>query len=324
VAIGLTGLLAPSAPALAIAVALDLAIGDPEYPAHPVRLIGRSLRRIEATLRRTGADGYAGGIVLFLLLVLIWPELISIVVIRLAAVSVGAGWAAHVFFLYSFLALGDLLRHGWAIERAVRKGDLPAARERVARLVGRDTAPMDAAACRRAAAESLSENLTDGFTSPLFWYVLGGLPLLVVFKVVSTMDSMVGYKTPEYLKFGRCGARLDDAMNYVPARLTWLLVALVAALVPGCSSKKALRVGLEQHALLPGPNAGWSEAAVAGAIQRRLVGPIWLNGALVTDAWLGDPRDPPMETAADYGRTSLLITASGIAAAAIACGCFAR
>jgi adenosylcobinamide-phosphate synthase len=185
-------------------------------------------------------------------------------------------------------------------------------------LVGRDTAPMDGAACRRAAVESLSENLTDGFTSPLFWYVIGGLPLLVLFKVVSTMDSMVGYKTPPYLRFGWCGARLDDAMNFIPARLTWLAIAAVAAMWPGCSAPKAWRIGLEQHALLPGPNSGWSEAATAGAIQRRLVGPIWRNGELVTTLWLGDPLDPPLATAADYDTASTLIRASGLAATAAA------
>jgi adenosylcobinamide-phosphate synthase len=128
----------------------------------------------------------------------------------------------------------------------------------------------------------------------------------------------VGYKTPRYRTFGWCGARLDDVMNFVPARLTWLLVAAVAAVLPGYSGRKALRVGLEQHALLPGPNAGWSEAAVAGAIGRRLVGPIWLNRQLVTDQWLGDRVDPPLETAEDYRRASRLVTIAGISAAAAA------
>jgi adenosylcobinamide-phosphate synthase len=229
-----------------------------------------------------------------------------------------AGAAAHVFMVYSFLALGDLLRHGRDIERAVAAGTLEVARRNVSKLVGRDTDPMDGAACRRAAVESLSENLTDGFTSAVFWYAVGGLPLLTLFKVVSTMDSVVGYKTPRYRHFGWCGARLDDLMNFVPARLTWLLVAAVAAVLPAYSGRKALRVGIEQHALLPGPNAGWSEAAVAGALGRRLVGPIWLKGQLVTDQWLGDSADPPLATAADYGRASGLVAISGISAAAAA------
>src|SRR5207244_3824087 len=157
------------------------------------------------------------------------------------------------------------------------------ARLAVSALVGRDTDRMDAAGCRRAAVESLSENLTDGFVSPVFWYVLGGVPGLVLFKIVSTMDSMVGYKTPTHLRFGWCGARLDDVMNYVPARLTWLLMSALAAILPGYSGRKAWRVGLEQHGLLLGPNSGWSEAATAGALERRIVGPIWLKGVQVTD-----------------------------------------
>jgi adenosylcobinamide-phosphate synthase len=177
---------------------------------------------------------------------------------------------------------------------------------------------MDAAACRRAAIESLSENLTDGFTSPLAWYAIGGLPGLVIFKVVSTMDSMVGYKTPRYLRFGWCGARLDDVMNYPTARATWLLIAGMAAILPSCSGLKAFRVGLRQHAILLGPNSGWSEAATAGGIQRRLVGPIWMKGQLVTDVWIGDPRDPPVQTRADVVRGLLLVTASGLGATGVA------
>ena len=234
-----------------------------------------------------------------------------------ALVSVVAAWIVHAFLLYSLLALGDLLHHVWRIESAVRAGDLPRARGAVSALVGRDTDRMDGAACRRAAVESLSENLTDGFVSPVFWYVLAGLPGLVLFKVVSTMDSMVGYKTPRYLRFGWCGARLDDVMNFVPARLTWLVIAVLAAVLPGCSGRKAWTVGLRQHGLLLGPNSGWSEAATAGALQRRIVGPIWLNGVQVTDLWIGDPSDPPFETAGDMSRAVMLVVSSGLAFAAV-------
>jgi adenosylcobinamide-phosphate synthase len=219
------------------------------------------------------------------------------------------------------LALRDLLKHSWTVENASRAGDLAEARVAIARLVGRDTDRMDIAACRRAAIESLSENLTDGFTSAIAWYVVAGLPGLVLFKVVSTMDSMVGNKTPRYLRFGWCGARLDDVMNFIPARLTWILISAVAAFVPGCSAAKALRVGWKQHAVLPGPNSGWSEAATAGGIQRKLIGPIWMGGALVTDVWVGDAGDPAAgEDETDVWRASVLVCATGLIAAAIAVG----
>lgn len=302
---------------LAAAVAADLALGDPVYRAHPVRLMGTMLSGLETGLRRVGADGYGGGIALFLLLAAVWTAIAIGAVLGAGLISPWLAWLVHGFLLYSLLALGDLLRHVWRVEQAVARGSIDEARAAVSALVGRDTARMDEAACRRAAIESLSESLTDGFTTPLFWYALGGLPGLVVFKVVSTMDSMVGYKTPRHLRFGWCGARLDDVMNFVPARLTWLLIALVAGTLPRCSGLKALRVGWQQHAILPGPNAGWSEAATAGAIGRRLVGPIWMRGQLVTDTWIGDPADPPASSRQDVTRAMALVTSTGLVATVI-------
>lgn len=318
-ALALTAALAGQPLLLAAAVLVDLVAGDPVYALHPIRLIGRSLAAFESGLRRIGLDGRAGGMLLFVLLTIVWVGGLSGLTLLIDRVSPWAALLVHGFLVYSLLALGDLLRHVWRVERALVRGDLAGARVAIAHLVGRDTAPMDAAACRRAAIESLSENLTDGFTSPLFWYALLGLPGLVLFKVVSTMDSMVGYKTPRYLYFGWCGARLDDLMNYVPARATWLLLALVAACVPGASARKAWTVGLAQHAILPGPNSGWSEAATAGGIQRRLVGPIWIRGTLVTDVWLGDPADPPAADHADVRRASVLIGVTGLSCAALVC-----
>jgi adenosylcobinamide-phosphate synthase len=311
-------ILRPHATLLAGAVLLDFLIGDPVYSAHPIRLIGRTLNWLEGLLRKLGADGYGGGIALFILLSTIWLGGTSAVLIGLQKWSHGAASFFHLFLAYSCLALHDLVRHAWAVETAARRGDLDGARTSISKLVGRDTDRMDIAACRRAAIESLSENLTDGFVSPLSWYVVAGLPGLVLFKVISTMDSMVGYKTPRYLKFGWCGARLDDLMNFVPARITWIILTLFSFVIPGCSGRKAFRVGWQQHAILPGPNSGWSEAATAGGIQRRLLGPIWAKGALVTDVWLGDPSDPPAGADSDLPRAVILNVAAGVLSAALA------
>jgi adenosylcobinamide-phosphate synthase len=311
-------ILRPHATLLAGAVLLDFLIGDPVYSAHPIRLIGRTLSWLESLLRKLGADGYGGGIALFLLLSAIWFGGTSALLIGLQKWSHGAASFFHLFLAYSCLALHDLVRHAWAVETAARRGDLDGARIAISKLVGRDTDRMDIAACRRAAIESLSENLTDGFVSPLCWYVVAGLPGLLLFKVVSTMDSMVGYKTPRYLKFGWCGARLDDLMNFVPARITWLILTLFSFVIPGCSGRKAFRIGWQQHAILPGPNSGWSEAATAGGIQRRLLGPIWAKGSLVTDVWLGDPSDPPAGVRSDLPRAVILNIAAGVLSAVLA------
>lgn len=303
--------LAPDPLLLIVAVIADLALGDPVYAWHPVRLIGRLLNGLERRLRAVGLDGYGGGVVLFFgLAAASLATLVAVTWIAGAVAAIGA-WIAHAMLLYMLLALGDLLHHVRRIESAVRLDDLVAARRAVGELVGRDTNRMDGAACRRAAVESLSESLTDGFVSPVCWYALAGLPGIVLFKIASTMDSMIGYKTPRYLRFGWCGARLDDLMNYAPARLAWIVISCVAFLLPGLSGRKAWRVGLEQHAVLLGPNSGWSEAATAGALARRIVGPLWLNGIQVTDVWVGDPGDPPLATATDVTRAIQLTVAAG-------------
>jgi adenosylcobinamide-phosphate synthase len=315
---GLTVALGARPDVLAAAVVLDLLLGDPVYRLHPVRLIGESLSLIEKALRRMGADGYGGGIVLFAILAALWVVVVAFVHLDLAALGSWPAWLFHVFIVYSLLAFGDLFRHVWRVEHALERGDLAAARTAIGRLVGRDTDRMDEGACRRAAIESMSEGLPDGYVSAIFWYVLLGLPGLIVFKVVSTMDSMVGYRTPRYLRFGWCGARLDDAMNFIPARLSWLLIAVSAVAVPRTSPAKALAIGYRQAGLLPSPNSGWPEAATAGAIRRRLVGPIWRGGQLVTEIWIGDPSDPPASERADLARATALILIAGLIAAALA------
>ena len=310
--------LSPDAALLTVGVVADLAAGDPAYAWHPVRLVGGALTWMERRLRDAGLDGYGGGVLLFVGLAAAALGGTTTLLVIASRGSTVLAWLIHAFLLYSLLALGDLLHHVRRIETAVRSGDVARSRQAVSALVGRDTDRMDGAACRRAAVESLSESLTDGFVSPVFWYVVAGVPGLVLFKVVSTMDSMVGYKTPRYLRFGWCGARLDDVMNYLPARITWLVIAAVAACLPAYSGRKAWTVALRQHHLLSGPNSGWSEAATAGALQRRIVGPIWLKGVLVTDLWIGDASDPPLETEGDMTRAVTLVVASGLVVAAAA------
>ncbi len=304
------GPLGPDAALLIAAVALDLLMGDPVYRLHPIRLMGAALTATEKILRALGADGYVGGIVLFLALTAIFGGATVFISTALSSLR----WAPavfHVYLVFSMIALGDLRKHVFAVDRAATEGDA-AARQSIAQLVGRDTSKMDAPACRRAAIESLAESLVDGFMTPIFWYALLGLPGLVTFKVVSTMDSMVGYKTDRYQKFGWCGARLDDAMNFIPARLSWLLISFVAFYLPGGAIRKGIKIGWRQHSLVPGPNAGWSEATAAGALQLRLVGPIWRAGKLVTEVWLGDPSDPPAGSSDDVRRAALLITCTAM------------
>ena len=311
-------LFAPDPFLILFAVVLDGLFGDPVYAWHPIRLIGATLSLIERMLRRLRLDGRVGGCILLLLLSTFWLGVLCGLTMVLSRVQYEVGWIFQAYIIFSMIALKDLCRHGLAIDRAA---DPDGARRAVSMLVGRDTDTMDAAACRRAGMESLSENAVDGFVSPVFWYAVLGLPGIVFFKVVSTMDSMVGFMTPRYRHFGWCGARLDDVLNYVPARLTYLLMALVAFFLPGCSTRKALLAGWRQHALVPGPNSGWSEATAAGAVQRRLAGPIWQDGEKITDLWLGDASDPEGGQPGDMRRMCGFVIATCLLATGAAAAC---
>ncbi len=291
----------------AIALGIDALIGDPVFRWHPIRLLGRWLAWLEQWLFRTGWNGYGGGILLFFLL--------TATVLPLTFCLLAAARALHVFVfhamagavLWACIALRDLIAHGERIARAIERSDLPTARSAIAMLVGRDTDRMDLRACGRGAIESLAENLVDGVLSPLVFALAFGPLAAVLYKVVSTMDSMVGYKSERYMRFGWCGARLDDAANYLVARGSFLLLTALAMALPGFHGRKAWRVGLAGHALVPGPNSGWPETTMAGALGVRLVGPIYKNGVQVCDLWLGDPPDPEGAEPRDIRRCYLLL-----------------
>ncbi|MDX2187049.1 MAG: adenosylcobinamide-phosphate synthase CbiB [Opitutaceae bacterium] len=289
------------------AVVLDLLIGDPVFRLHPIRLLGDWLRVIENVLFEVGFNGYFGGILLFLLLSLTTGAL----VLSLGTLALWLHpYVFHgyvVIVLWATFALRDLLRHGRVVRQAIERGDLKAARTGVSMLVGRDTDRMDATACGRATIESVTENLVDGVLSPLLYALVFGPLGAVLYKVVSTMDSMVGYKSDRYLRFGWCGARVDDVLNFPVARLSYVLLVVTSAILPGFDARSALRVGWSDHRWLPGPNSGWPEATAAGALRRRLVGPIFKGGQLVNERWIGDPARPEGGTADDLVRTERLV-----------------
>ena len=278
---------------------LDLWLGDPVYRFHPIRLIGSLLIYLERWLFARGWNGYTGGILLGLLLLGIVLGCYFLLQKLFGSLHPVLGWSLDLFLGYSLLALRDLEIHGLRVWRATAKGNLMEAREEISQLVGRDVERLDLAGCNRATLESLSENLSDGVVSPLIWLTLVGIPGMLAFKVISTMDSMIGYRNERYLRFGWFGARADDLMNWMPARLTWVLLSASAWALPGYDGRMAWSIGLSKHQYMLGPNAGWGQAASAGALRVQLVGEKWKNGRLQHSAWLGHPDDSS-EIGADF------------------------
>jgi adenosylcobinamide-phosphate synthase len=211
-----------------------------------------------------------------------------------------------------FFAQRSLCEHGWDVVVAARES-IESARRATSMLVGRDISKLDEDGCRRAAVESLSENFVDGVLTPLFWFALLGLPGLVAFKVASTLDSMVGYKNEKYIQFGWAGARLDDVMNFIPARLSVPLLCFGSVFIRCLSPIKCWQMAFKDHDLLPSPNSGWSEAAMSGALQKRLCGPIYKQGELACTVWVGHEQDPVGCSESDVKRcVTLILTSTGL------------
>ncbi|MEF3697273.1 adenosylcobinamide-phosphate synthase CbiB [Desulfolutivibrio sp.] len=264
-----------------VAAILDRILGDPPGWPHPVRLIGAGLRRLERAAPVSPFPRRLYGVAVTLAL-----ALACALVVDLCVSLPGAGGLFAVYFAFAGLALGSLLREARAVLHLLEAGDLPGARRALAGLVSRDTARMDALAVRRALAETVSENFNDGFVAPLFYLVLGGPALLWAYKAVSTMDSMWGYRTPHYRELGWFCARADDALAFVPARLSAL------ALVGGGWAMRRRPVGVwsrirRDAGTMASPNAGWPMAAAAWVCGAGMGGAAVYFGQAVDKPRLG-------------------------------------
>ncbi|MCH7889096.1 MAG: cobalamin biosynthesis protein CobD [Proteobacteria bacterium] len=280
---------------LLLALLLDAYIGDPpglwRVAPHPVALMGRAVAGLERRLNRESrgeADRRVRGVLVVLFLTAAGAA-VGWAISRTAR-AVPFGWLAELALVMTLVAQRSLYRHVGAVARALEEGGLAEGRRAVAHIVGRNPANLDRYGVARGAIESCAENLADGVIGPVFWYVLLGLPGLVASKMVNTLDSMIGHRSPRYRAFGAAAARLDDAVNFVPARLSGAIVALAAALVPRANPVAAARTMLRDAGKHRSLNAGWPEAAMAGALGLALAGPRRYGDAVVKDAWLGDGR----------------------------------
>jgi adenosylcobinamide-phosphate synthase len=267
---------------LTLGAGLDVLIGDPQWLPHPVQGIGFLVRKLEAPLRRISRARLAGAI-LVALTVLITTGLVAIT-LRWGGLPVAVYW------IFSCLALRSLDQHAIQVIEALRSGDISLAQALVGQIVGRDTDEMKTSEIVRAVFETVAENLSDGVVAPLFFLAMFGVAGMVAYKAINTMDSMIGYKNERYLYFGWAAARLDDVVNYIPARITAGLIVIAAAILR-LRWRSAVRVVLRDAGLQPSPNAGYPEAALAGALGVRLGGLNQYFGQPVKKPFLGDANE---------------------------------
>ena len=276
---------------------LDCLLGDPAGLPHPVCLIGRCIAFFDRTLRerfsRTERAGVAAGGVMAALVVLLSAAVPLGILLLCRQVSPWLYFAVCCVMNWQILAARCLQTEAEKVCACLTRGDLPAARRQVGMLVGRDTEDLTADQVARAAVETVAENTSDGVVAPLFWTVLGGPAAGFAYKAVNTMDSMVGYKNEKYLWFGRCPARLDDAANFIPARLSALGMIAAAALT-GFDGKNAARIWRRDRRKHESPNSAQTESACAGALHIRLGGSASYFGRLHDKPFLGD-ADRPIE-----------------------------
>ncbi len=294
---------------------LDLILGDPESFPHPVVGMGKMISFLEEHVRKafpgTPRGLRLGGLILALTM-LFSVQLLSLLLLFAAGrIHPYLAAALNILWCWQCLAMRCLAKESESVRRALEEDDLGKARLRVSRIVGRDTKDLDKEGVTRAVIETIAENFSDGEIAPLFYMLIGGAPLALAYKAVNTMDSMIGYKNEKYLDLGRAAAKLDDAANFIPARLSALLLT-AAAFLSGEDGKNAFRIWRRDRRKHASPNSGQTEAAMAGALGVRLAGPASYFGKPLEKPYIGDPLRP-VETA-DIRRAERLMYIGGFLA----------
>lgn len=274
---------------VAFAFILDLLLGDPHSWPHPVKLMGRFIGQLNQKLNRPAYSQrsrvWLGG--LAWLLTVGGTGLVTWLIMRLAAVNDYLYMVVGTYLCYTCLSVRQLAIEAEKIMRSLRANDLPLARRQVGMIVGRDTERLSAEEVTKATIETVAENTSDGVIAPLFYLVIGGPVLGLMYKAINTLDSMVGYRNEKYRSFGRISAQIDDVANYLPARITWLLLIISSWLLHD-DTKEALAVGERDCEKNLSPNSAFSEAVVAGALHLRLGGPHYYFGELVSKPYIGN------------------------------------
>lgn len=271
---------------LVAAFILDLILGDPHWLFHPVRWMGSVIARMEPGFRRLKMPLVISGALFAGTLVLSTWGLAKLLVHLTDFIHPLCRFITETLLIFFCISPSSLGKAAMEVDHALISSGLPKARNRVSLIVGRETQHLSEKGVIRAAVETVAENLVDGVISPLFYAAIGGAPLAFAYRMVNTLDSMVGYRNDKYLHFGKFSARLDDIANFIPARLSVPVIAFAAHLLSG-SGKRAFQTAFHEGAHHASPNSGYSEAAFAGALSIKLNGPNTYHGRVVNKPFIG-------------------------------------
>ncbi len=267
--------------AIGLAYLLDLILGDPVYLPHPIVYFGRIISFFEKRLNSGNKRLLKGGLMSVGLIGLVFIIFLAFQVLSVALHEYLYYMFVVVFFFFG-IANRTLIREGIQVFKVLEEQGLGAGRKQLSRIVGRDTSQLSAQQIRKAALETMAENLSDGVIAPVFWFIIFGIPGMMAYKMINTLDSMIGYKSDRYLYFGRVAAYIDDIANFIPARLTAILMAFVTV---SYRSFRFIFIYGNKHS---SPNAGYPEAALAGILNAKFGGPSMYHGTLVSKPYIGD------------------------------------
>ncbi|MFL0363540.1 adenosylcobinamide-phosphate synthase CbiB [Bacillus sp. PK3_68] len=273
--------------AATLAFFIDRLVGDPPHLPHPVRWIGSLIYFLEKRLNQ-GTARRRKGVIMLVIVLIVTGSLSYLFIFCFYSLHPAAGVAAEAAVIASAIACRSLKEAGISVYEPLQKGDMEEARMKLSYIVGRDTEHLDEGEITRGAIETVAENTSDGVTAPLFWALIGGAAGAMIYRAINTCDSMVGYKNDRYGQFGWASARLDDLVNWLPARLTSLLMVLSFP-ESNYSKKQVWQIVRRDAKKHPSPNSGWCEAAVAGLLGIELGGINRYKGRVSHRAEMGEP-----------------------------------
>lgn len=275
--------------------ALDLLFGDPRGIPHPVKLMGRMISYLEGQLRDREQNERKAGKILVIIMLAAWFVIPALILFIFYKINFMLGTILEGICCYYLLAARSLMDESMKVYKALSEDDIEGARFSVSMIVGRDTDKLDKKGIIKAAVETIAENTSDGVTAPLFYMMIGGAPLAFLYKAANTMDSMVGYKNKEYIDFGRAAAKTDDVLNFIPSRLT-ALIMILASFIVRLNGKNAALIWKRDRKNHSSPNSAQTEAVCAGALEVQLAGDAYYFGELVHKPTIGD-NDREIENA---------------------------